>query len=99
MVSSHPRVACRSVILYHNPDPNLGSNPHRKANFEDPNHNIGLPVFIIHGNHDDPVGVDNVSAIDLLSSAGLVNYFGKMARHVTQPLSELRQYTLAKQLV
>jgi hypothetical protein len=24
------------------------------ANFEDPNHNIDLPVFSIHGNHDDP---------------------------------------------
>jgi double-strand break repair protein MRE11 len=34
-------------------------------------------VFTIHGNHDDPAGVDNLSAVDFLSSAGLVNYFGK----------------------
>ena len=26
-------------------------------NFEDPNYNISIPVFMIHGNHDDPVGV------------------------------------------
>ena len=23
-------------------------------NYEDPNYNIDLPVFIVHGNHDDP---------------------------------------------
>ena len=55
-------------------------SPVRMANFENPNHNVGLPVFTIHGNHDDPAGVDNLSAVDLLSSAGLVNYFGKTAR-------------------
>ena len=27
------------------------------VNYEDPNYNIGLPVFSIHGNHDDPTGV------------------------------------------
>ena len=39
--------------------------------------NVQLPVFIIHGNHDDPAGVENLSAIDVLSSCSLVNYFGK----------------------
>jgi len=28
-----------------------------KVNYEDPNFNVGLPVFTIHGNHDDPAGV------------------------------------------
>jgi double-strand break repair protein MRE11 len=28
-----------------------------RVNYEDPNINIGLPVFSIHGNHDDPSGV------------------------------------------
>ena len=40
----------------------------------------GLPcgqVFIIHGNHDDPAGKGNFSALDELSTAGLLNYFGK----------------------
>jgi DNA repair exonuclease SbcCD nuclease subunit len=30
-------------------------------NYEDPNLNIGMPVFSIHGNHDDPQGVGPVS--------------------------------------
>lgn len=38
---------------------------------------MGLPVFTIHGNHDDPTGADSLSAVDILSTAGLVNYFGK----------------------
>jgi len=27
------------------------------VNYEDPHFNVGLPVFTIHGNHDDPAGV------------------------------------------
>ncbi|XP_020241514.1 double-strand break repair protein MRE11 isoform X1 [Asparagus officinalis] len=49
------------------------------VNYEDPHFNVGLPVFTIHGNHDDPAGVDNLSSIDILSACNLVNYFGKMA--------------------
>lgn len=44
------------------------------ANFQDPNLNIALPVFAIHGNHDDPVG--GTSAIDVLSTNACLNYFG-----------------------
>lgn len=47
------------------------------ANHLDPNLNVGLPIFTIHGNHDDPTGADNLSAVDVLSSCRLVNYFGK----------------------
>ncbi|CAH0482955.1 unnamed protein product [Peronospora belbahrii] len=54
------------------------------VNFEDPNYNIELPIFSIHGNHDDPAraggGGDmtqSLAALDLLSAANLVNYFGK----------------------
>ena len=36
-----------------------------------------MQVFIIHGNHDDPAGQGNFSALDELSTAGLLNYFGK----------------------
>lgn len=46
-------------------------------NYENPNYNIGLPVFTIHGNHDDPAGADNLSAVDILATGNLVNYFGK----------------------
>mmetsp|Transcript_22350 Transcript_22350/g.39615 ORF Transcript_22350/g.39615 Transcript_22350/m.39615 type:complete len:728 (+) Transcript_22350:56-2239(+) len=49
-------------------------------NFEDEYMSIDMPVFIIHGNHDDPARDDAISnplsAINTLSEAGLVNYFG-----------------------
>lgn len=48
------------------------------VNYEDPNLNIGLPVFAIHGNHDDPTGAENVSVMDIMSTGGLINYFGKI---------------------
>ncbi|GAX85793.1 hypothetical protein CEUSTIGMA_g13208.t1 [Chlamydomonas eustigma] len=48
-----------------------------QANYLDPNLNVGMPIFTIHGNHDDPSGSDNLSAVDILSSCKLVNYFGK----------------------
>ncbi|GFY46545.1 double-strand break repair protein MRE11 [Trichonephila inaurata madagascariensis] len=47
------------------------------VNFEDPNYNISIPVFSIHGNHDDPAGAGLYCSLDLLSVTGLVNYFGK----------------------
>eukprot|EP00906_Rhabdomonas_costata_P015633 RCo022458 len=47
------------------------------ANFEDPNLNVALPVFTLHGNHDDPTGPHLLSPVDLLAASGLVNYFGK----------------------
>ena len=47
------------------------------VNWQNEDMNIGLPVLIIHGNHDDPAGQGNYSALDELSTAGLVNYFGK----------------------
>ena len=49
------------------------------VNYEDPNYNIAYPVFSIHGNHDDPTGEGSLSAIDILSTAGLLNHFGKAA--------------------
>jgi hypothetical protein len=54
----------------------------RCVNYLNPHLNIGLPLFTIHGNHDDPSGQDNTSAVDLLSSTGLLNYFGKVVRGV-----------------
>lgn len=30
------------------------------VNYEDPNYNVSIPVFTIHGNHDDPVGVSSI---------------------------------------
>ena len=50
---------------------------YREVNYENPNYNIQLPVFSIHGNHDDPAGDGGLAALDLLSTANLVNYFGR----------------------
>lgn len=49
----------------------------KTVNYEDPNMNIAIPVFSIHGNHDDPSGFGRISSLDLLSTNGYVNYFGK----------------------
>ncbi|KAJ3122120.1 Double-strand break repair protein mre11a [Nowakowskiella sp. JEL0407] len=53
------------------------SGGYPSINYLDPNYNVGLPVFSIHGNHDDPSGDGNHCALDLLHISGLVNYFGK----------------------
>ncbi|KAI4086668.1 MAG: hypothetical protein LQ344_007372 [Seirophora lacunosa] len=47
------------------------------VNYEDPDINISIPVFSIHGNHDDPSGEGHFAALDLLQVSGLVNYFGR----------------------
>ncbi|KAH7925347.1 DNA repair exonuclease [Leucogyrophana mollusca] len=50
------------------------------VNYEDPNLNVGIPVFSIHGNHDDPQGAGPegaLCALDVLSVSGLLNYMGK----------------------
>jgi double-strand break repair protein MRE11 len=56
---------------------NFGHTGFPRANFNDPNLNVSLPVFTIHGNHDDPTGQQNLCVMDTLAAAGLVNYFGK----------------------
>ncbi|KAG0242360.1 Double-strand break repair protein mre11a [Actinomortierella wolfii] len=47
------------------------------VNYQDPNLNIAIPVFSIHGNHDDPSGDGNLCALDILAMNGMVNYFGR----------------------
>ncbi|XP_056139565.1 double-strand break repair protein MRE11 [Lampris incognitus] len=47
------------------------------VNYQDENLNISIPVFSVHGNHDDPTGSEGLCALDLLSSCGLVNHFGR----------------------
>ncbi|KAL6877695.1 Metallo-dependent phosphatase-like protein [Trichoderma longibrachiatum] len=53
-----------------------GAFPH--VNYEDPDINISIPVFSIHGNHDDPSGDGNYCSLDLLQAAGLLNYYGRV---------------------
>eukprot|EP00347_Sterkiella_histriomuscorum_P012706 403367531 len=51
---------------------------YKEANYMNPNLSVKLPIFIIHGNHDDPSGLEYLSNIDLLNSNNYVNYFGKV---------------------
>ena len=51
-----------------------------QVNYEDENVNVSLPIFSIHGNHDDPAGLGQFSALDLLHEARLLNYWGKAER-------------------
>ena len=56
----------------------------RVVNYENPNISVQLPIFIIHGNHDDPtregINEQSLSALDLLAEQGLINYFGRADR-------------------
>ena len=47
-----------------------------KVNYESTDVNIALPVFAIHGNHDDPSGPQRCGPLDVLSETTLINYFG-----------------------
>lgn len=46
-------------------------------NYEDPDINVAIPVFSIHGNHDDPSGEGHLAPLDILQMSGLINYYGR----------------------
>jgi double-strand break repair protein MRE11 len=56
-----------------------------RVNYEDPYQSVSLPVYAVHGNHDDPTREgghgDSLAALDLFAINNLMNYFGK-ADHV-----------------
>ncbi|KAI8141590.1 Metallo-dependent phosphatase-like protein [Fennellomyces sp. T-0311] len=56
---------------------NFQSRFQRGANVYDPNLNVSIPIFSIHGNHDDPSGLGNLCALDLVANSGCANYFGR----------------------
>lgn len=56
---------------------NFGFSKFPWVNYQDGNLNVSIPVFSIHGNHDDPTGADTLCALDILSCAGYVNHFGR----------------------
>ncbi|XP_053163566.1 double-strand break repair protein MRE11 isoform X2 [Hemicordylus capensis] len=56
---------------------NFGFSKFPWVNYQDGNLNISIPVFSIHGNHDDPTGADALCALDILSCAGFLNHFGR----------------------
>lgn len=50
------------------------------VNYMDSSYAISLPIFVIHGNHDDCTGAagsEALSALDILAQANLITYFGK----------------------
>jgi double-strand break repair protein MRE11 len=49
-----------------------------EANYMNENLSVAVPIFMIHGNHDDPSGLEYLSNIDLMNSNNYVNYFGKV---------------------
>ncbi|KAI9488966.1 Metallo-dependent phosphatase-like protein [Zychaea mexicana] len=71
---------------------NFQSRFQQGANVYDPNLNVSIPIFTIHGNHDDPVGNGNLSAMDLLASAGCANYFGRC-----HDLNDIKVYPILMQ--
>ncbi|XP_060090909.1 double-strand break repair protein MRE11 [Heteronotia binoei] len=56
---------------------NFGFSKFPWVNYQDENLNVSIPVFSVHGNHDDPTGADALCALDILSCAGLLNHFGR----------------------
>jgi len=58
------------------PTVNFDHSDFPTVNYEDDNLNIGMPIFTIHGNHDDLSG-KGLTALDVLHETGLVNLFGK----------------------
>lgn len=47
------------------------------VNYEDLDINVAIPIFSIHGNHDDPSGEGHLAALDILQVSGLINYYGR----------------------
>jgi double-strand break repair protein MRE11 len=60
---------------------NFRSSANKYVNFEDEFYSVDLPIFSIHGNHDDPTrdtgSTEMLAALDLLAVSNLVNYFGR----------------------
>lgn len=49
---------------------NFANSITQSVNYEDPNMNISMPIYSIHGNHDDISGLGRLSSMDILSSSG-----------------------------
>lgn len=71
------------IQILSNQQQNFTRSLHGQVNYQDEYYSVDLPIFSIHGNHDDPtrdgVGTGNnmLAALDLLSISNLVNYFGR----------------------
>ena len=54
-------------------EPNYTSHQKFDTNIE-----VKLPIYSIHGNHDDPIGLEMISTLDQVESNHYVKYFGKV---------------------
>ena len=59
------------------------------ANYLNENFKVKLPIFSIHGNHDSPVGENNISTLDQLNSNNYINYFGRQQSIVTLKITPI----------
>ena len=69
-------------------------------NYHDPNLNVAIPVFTIHGNHDDPTGCGaanagmTLSVLNTLADAGVINYFGRQVSSLPTPYASDHNCTI-----
>lgn len=84
------------------PEDTFGHSAFKCVNFEDENLCVSIPIFSIHGNHDDLSGtasppsltcliflLQSTSALDTLHESGLINLFGRFPsvnRFVVDPV-------------
>lgn len=61
-----------------NPEVDFAHCSRKDVNYASPDMNIYMPIFSIHGNHDDPTGQGARTILDELHIAGLINYFGRI---------------------
>jgi DNA repair exonuclease SbcCD nuclease subunit len=60
------------------PERKFSTYQYARANYLSPSLSIKLPIFSIHGNHDDPTGLDMLSSLDQACINHYLNYFGKV---------------------
>lgn len=41
-----------------------------------------MPIYSIHGNHDNPMGLELKGALDLMKESNFLHYFGKVTNIV-----------------
>ncbi|KAA8496359.1 Double-strand break repair protein MRE11 [Porphyridium purpureum] len=65
----------------------------RPFNFLSPHLKVSMPVFAIHGNHDDPSAASAnrpyISSLDELAENGVINYFGVFGKGETVQVEPL----------
>ena len=57
------------------------------------NQGIKYPMYCIHGNHDIPSGIENISGLDILQTTGLINFIGKDINNTINENNENNEYS------